>query len=139
MNFSQQHSSTVLLFLYILRESITPKLRIILYKLYTVISLVADLNFQLTYDELNNISSENNCESELNNHCKHIFLFLLFTLMYMMCLVYVNDYLFSAPNISKFDNILQKVREEHLPFENKNNVTEYLGVKLTVNKKVESI
>ena len=72
MDFSQQHSSIVSLFLYIFRESITPKLRIILYKFYTVISLVADLNVQLTYDELNNITSENNCESELNNHCKHI-------------------------------------------------------------------
>ena len=57
----------------------------------------------------------------------------------MLCLVYVNDSLFFAPNISKFDNILWKVCEEHLPFENKDNVTEYLGVKLTVNKKVEFI
>ena len=52
----------------------------------------------------------------------------------MICLVYVDDCLFFAPDDCKFDNLLQKLREADLTLEKEDDVAGFLGVKLTVDK-----
>ena len=57
----------------------------------------------------------------------------------MIYLVYVDDYLFFAPDDSKFYNLQQKLREADLTLEKEDDVAGFLGVKLTVDKKAGSV
>ena len=51
----------------------------------------------------------------------------------MICLVYVDDCLFFAPDDSKFDSMLDKLRKSNLSLEKENDVAGFLGVHLNTN------
>ena len=57
----------------------------------------------------------------------------------MICLVYIDAYLFFAPDDSQTDNLLQKLREAYFTLEKEDDVTGFLGVKLDVDKKTGSV
>ena len=58
----------------------------------------------------------------------------LFVHQDMICLVYVDDCLFFAPDDSKFEEMLEKLRGENLTLEREDDVAGFLGVKLNVSQ-----
>ena len=71
LGFSEHHSSTVSLVLNTATGSATPQFHVVHDELYTTISSAPNLNLQIIYEQLNQISSENDWEAELNDFRKH--------------------------------------------------------------------
>ena len=63
----------------------------------------------------------------------------LFVHQGMICLVYVDDCLFFAPDDSKFEEMLEKLRGENLTLEREDDVAGFLGVKLNVSQESETV
>ena len=51
----------------------------------------------------------------------------------MICLVYVDDCLFFAPDDSKFDYMLDKLRKSNISLEKENDISGFLGVHINTN------
>ena len=72
LGFSEHHSSTVSLVLNTFTGSTTPQFHVVHDELYTSIISAPNLNLQIIYEQLHQISSESDWEAELNEFGKEV-------------------------------------------------------------------